>query len=214
MLPEITLAALFLLVSFQLIVARRLRTAVGAYQLQSWLLGGIAIALFVHTHLTELLLFGLLIVSLKGVAIPTLLRRRMRVALSAGRESSYHVGFPTALLLGAALSLAGFIAASRIPSPSHLLPGADLGIGIAVLLLGLFTTTARRDGVLQMGGLLAAENGLLLIGLVLAPRLSLLIEFALVLDVLIAVVVMSFLLARMREEVFSTDTSELTRLRG
>ncbi len=214
MLPEITLAALFLLVSFQLILARRLRTAVGAYQLQSWLLGGISIALFVDTHLLGLLAFGLLIVVLKGLAIPTLLRRRMGFALTAGRESAYYVGFPTALLVGAALCLAGFIAASRIPSPSRLLPEAVLGIGIAVLLLGLFTTTARRDGVLQMGGLLVAENGLLLIGLVLAPRLSLLIEFALVLDVLIAVVVMAFLLARMHEAVASTDTSELTRLRG
>lgn len=214
MLAEVILAALFLLLTFELIVARRLAAAVNAYQAQSWILGAIACALFSATRLADLLVFGLLILALKGLVVPLLLRRRTAFATAAGREVAYVVGFPTALLIGAGLCLTAFVAASRLPLPGHLLPTGVLGIGIAVLLLGLFTTTARRDGVLQTTGLLAAENGLLLVGLVLEPGLSLLIEFALVLDVLIAALVMAFLLARMHEAVSTTDTSELTRLRG
>lgn len=214
MLPEVILAALILLVTFAFIVTRRLRAAVSAYAVQSWLLGGVAIALFAASGLLELLLFGLLTIAIKGIVVPQILRRRTAFALDGRRETVYYVRFPTALLIGAALTLTGFIAATRIPFTHQLLPESVLGIALAVLLLGLFTTTARRDAILQVTGLLAAENGLLLVGLVLAPRLSLLIEFAIVLDILIAVLVMGFLVARMHQEVASTDTSELTRLRG
>jgi hydrogenase-4 component E len=214
MLTEVTLSVLILLVTFMLIVARQLRTAVFAYAVQSWLLGGVSIALFAITGLLDLLLFGLLVVVVKGVVVPQLLRRRTAFAISGRRETVYYVGFPTALLIGAALSLAGFVSAGQIHLADELLPSPVLGIALAVLLLGLFTTVARRDAVLQVAGLLAAENGLLLAGLVLEPKLSLLVEFAIVLDVLIAVLVMGFLVARMHEAVSSTDTSELTRLRG
>jgi hydrogenase-4 component E len=214
MLTEVTLSVLILLVTFMLIVARQLRTAVFAYAVQSWLLGGVSVALFAITRLLDLLLFGLLVVVIKGVVVPQLLRRRTAFAISGRRETVYYVGFPTALLIGAALSLAGFVSAGQIHLTDELLPSPVLGIALAVLLLGLFTTVARRDAVLQVAGLLAAENGLLLAGLVLEPKLSLLVEFAIVLDVLIAVLVMGFLVARMHEAVSSTDTSELTRLRG
>jgi hydrogenase-4 component E len=73
---------------------------------------------------------------------------------------------------------------------------------------------ARRDAVLQLAGLLVAENGVILVGLVVASGLGLLIEFAVFLDVLVGVAVMGFLIARMHETVSSTDTSELSRLRG
>jgi hydrogenase-4 component E len=214
MLAEAILTAMILLITFAFIVTRAVRAAISAYAIQSWLLGGLALALFAQSGFIELLLFGLLTIVIKGVAVPRILRRRTNDAIAGKREVSYFVRFPTALLLGAGLTLIGFIAATRIPFTQQLLPESALGIGVAVLLLGLFTTTARRDAILQVAGLLAAENGLLLIGLVLAPRLSLLIEFAIVLDILIAVLVMGFLVARMHQEVSSTDTSELTRLRG
>jgi hydrogenase-4 component E len=214
MLAELMLSALLLLVTYWFIVTRRLSSAVSAYSVQSWLLGLVALALYVDTRLIGLLLFGLLIVSVKGILIPRLLRNRVAFALVAGRETSYYVRFPTALLIGAGLSLVGLLAATRLAFQPQLLPQSVLGISLAVFLLGLFTTIARRDAILQVTGLLAAENGLLLLSLVVAPGLSLLIEVAIVLDVLIAVLVMGFLVARMRDAVAGTDTSELTRLRG
>jgi hydrogenase-4 membrane subunit HyfE len=44
--------------------------------------------------------------------------------------------------------------------------------------------------------------------------LGLLVDFALLMDVLVGAVVMGFLIARMNATIMSTDTSELTRLRG
>lgn len=211
---EVILSALLLLVTYWFIVTRRLSTAVAAYAVQSWLLGLAALILYWDTHLLGLLVFGLLIIVAKGILIPSLFRRQVAFALVAGRETAYYVRFPTALLIGTALSLVGLLAATDLPLVPQLLPPAIAGIALAVFLLGLFTTIARRDAILQVTGLLAAENGLLLLSLVVAPQLSLLIEVAIVLDVLIAVLVMGFLVARMRDAGTGTDTSELSRLRG
>jgi hydrogenase-4 component E len=208
------LAALILIASFWLLVARRLGAALNGYAAQSAVLGAVAIAVFADSGLTHLLALGVLTIGIKALAIPIMIRRQVRATVYERRETRYYVPFPTALLIAAGLALIGFVAAARIPFRVDLVPEPVLGVAIAVVLLGLFTAMARRDAILQLAGLLAAENGLLLAGLVLAPGLDLLIEFGLFLDVLIGVAVMGFLIARMHETVASTDTSELRRLRG
>ncbi|MFZ0179276.1 MAG: hypothetical protein WAL84_05300 [Candidatus Dormiibacterota bacterium] len=213
-LAEAVLATLILIATFGLLIARQVRGAITGYAAQSILLGGLAIAMFAGSHLPHLLALGLLTIGIKGFAIPAVVRFQVRGPAYRRREIAYYVGFPTALLVGAGLSLVGLVAASRLPFHPYLLSEPVLGLALAVILLGLFTTMARRDAVLQLAGLLAAENGVLLVGLVVSPELGLLIEFALVLDVVIGVAVMGFLIARMHETVASTDTSELSRLRG
>ena len=208
------LATLILIATFWLLIARRVRAAINGYAAQSILLGGLAIAVFAGTRIPHLLMLGILTIGIKGFAIPAVIKFQVRATSYGRREIQYYIGFPTALLAGAGLTLIGLVAAARIPFVVDHLPEPVLGLALAVILLGLFTTMARRDAVLQLTGLLAAENGLLLVGLVVSPGLGLLIEFALFLDLLIGVVVMGFLIARMHETVSSTDTSELSRLRG
>jgi hydrogenase-4 membrane subunit HyfE len=213
-LAESLLAASILIVTLWLLVARRVGAAIGGYALQSVLLGALALVLFAISGLSHLLLLGLLTVAIKGLTIPLILRRQLRGSVYEQRETSYYLGFPTALLVGMALAGVGFAAAARFPLLGSLLGRPVLGIGIATALLGFFTTTARRDAVMQVAGLLAAENGLLVVGLVISPGLDLLVEFALFLDVLIGALVMGFLIVRMHQTLASTDTSELRRLRG
>ncbi len=207
------LSTLVLLSSFWLLVARRIQAAVNGYAVQSILLGGLAIALFFGSGGVDLLALGILAILVKGLLIPVVVERQAGAAYSR-RELRYTVGFPTALLLGAALTLVGFVAAGRLPFHADLLSEPVFGMALAVTLLGLFTAVARRDAVLQLTGLLSAENGLILVGLVISSGLGLLIELSLFLDVLVGVAVMSFLIARIHETVATTDTSELKRLRG
>jgi hydrogenase-4 membrane subunit HyfE len=206
-------STLILLVGFWLLVARQIRAAVDGYAIQSILLGCLALALFGATRDPDLLALGILTIAIKGVAIPAVIERQAKTTYGK-RELQYHVGFPTALLVGAGLTLIGFVAAARLPYHPALLAEPVFGVAIAVTLLGFFTAMARRDAVLQLAGLLVAENGVILVGLVVASGLGLLIEFAVFLDVLVGVAVMGFLIARMHETVSSTDTSELSRLRG
>jgi hydrogenase-4 component E len=213
-LAEYNLAAVVLLATFWLLIARRVGAGVNGYAFQSIVLGLVCMAAFLQSGLWHLLALALTTVAIKGVLIPVVLRRQVRSTVYAKRETSYHVGFPTALLAGAALSVAGFVAGNRLPLVKDVLGQPVLGVAIAVVLIGFFMTMARREAVMQLTGLLVADNGLLLLGLVLGAGLPLLIDFALFGDVLVGAVVMGFLIARMHETVASTDTSELTRLRG
>jgi len=208
------LAGVMLLLTFWLLVVRLVRGAVNAYALQSLVLAGVSLAAYLQSGLLHLLVLAIATAVIKAGLIPIVIRRQVTGTVYDKRETEYHVGFPTALLVGAGLSLAGFVAAARLPLVKYIFGEPVLGIAMAVILLGLFTTVARRDAVMQLTGLLVAENGLLLLGLVMGAGLPLLIDFALFLDVLVGAVVMGFLIARMHATVSTTDTSELTRLRG
>src|SRR6266567_2228699 len=154
---EYSLAGVVLLITFWLLIARRIRGAINGYGFQSIVLAAIAAATFVQSSRLHLLL------------------------LAISKD-----------LLGQPVS----------------------GVAISVILIGFFIAVARSDAVMQLTGLLVAENGLLLLGLVMSAGLGLLVDFALLLDVLVGAVVMGFLIARMNTTIMSTDTGELTRLRG
>ncbi|HAF20653.1 MAG TPA: hypothetical protein DCK96_13045 [Chloroflexi bacterium] len=211
---EYTLAGLVLLITYWLLIARRIRGAINGYAFQSVVIGVIVLATYAQSLRLHLLVLALSTFLIKGILIPIVLRRQVRATVYDKRETHYYVGFPTALLIGMALSIAGFVAANRLDVVKDLVGQPVLGVAVAVILIGFFITVARQDAVMQLTGLLVAENGLLLLGLVMSAGLGLLVDFALLMDVLVGAVVMGFLIARMNATIMSTDTSELTRLRG
>jgi hydrogenase-4 component E len=211
---EYTLAGLVLLITYWLLIARRIRGAINGYAFQSVVIGVIVLATYAQSLRLHLLVLALSTFLIKGILIPIVLRRQVRATVYDKRETHYYVGFPTALLIGMALSIAGFVAANRLDVVKDLVGQPVLGVAVAVVLIGFFITVARQDAVMQLTGLLVAENGLLLLGLVMSAGLGLLVDFALLMDVLVGAVVMGFLIARMNATIMSTDTSELTRLRG
>ena len=120
-LAEAVLATLILIATFGLLLARQVRGAITGYAAQSILLGGLAIAMFAGSRLPHLLALGLLTIGIKGFAIPAVVRFQVRGPTYRRREIAYYVGFPTALLVGAGLSLVGLVAASRLPFHPYLL---------------------------------------------------------------------------------------------
>jgi hydrogenase-4 component E len=211
---EYSLAGLVLLITYWLLIARRIRGAINGYAFQSVVIGVIVLAAYAQSLRPHLLVLALSTFLIKGILIPIVLRRQVRATVYDKRETHYYVGFPTALLSGMGLSIAGFVAANRLDVVKDLVGQPVLGVAVAVVLIGFFITVARQDAVMQLTGLLVAENGLLLLGLVMSAGLGLLVDFALLMDVLVGAVVMGFLIARMNATIMSTDTSELTRLRG
>jgi hydrogenase-4 component E len=211
---EYSLAGLVLLITYWLLIARRIRGAINGYAFQSVVIGVIVLATYAQSFRLHLLVLALSTFLIKGILIPIVLRRQVRATVYDKRETHYYVGFPTALLIGMGLSIAGFVAANRLDVVKDLVGQPVLGVAVAVVLIGFFITVARQDAVMQLTGLLVAENGLLLLGLVMSAGLGLLVDFALLMDVLVGAVVMGFLIARMNATIMSTDTTELTRLRG
>ncbi|MCL5044484.1 MAG: hypothetical protein M1336_04275, partial [Deltaproteobacteria bacterium] len=89
----------------------------------------------------------------------------------------------------------------------------NVPIGLAGLLLGVFTLAVRREAVPQLIGIFAIENASLLAGVAIAPRLPLVAEMAFPFDMLIVALVIGILTRITHERVGTTEVGALRSLR-
>lgn len=148
----------------------------------------------------------------KGLVIPALLQRALRVA-RIDREVEPLLGFVPSLLLGALGTLAAVGLTEFLPlRPEHaatlLVPGA-----LASVLTGFILLTGRVKALSQVCGYLVLENGIYLFGLLLLGSTPLLVESGILLDVTVGVFVIGIIVDRIQRTFDSLDTRRLTVLR-
>jgi hydrogenase-4 component E len=152
-----------------------------------------------------------LFVGLKVVVIPMVLGRVVRDAPDQ-REAEPIVNVAATLLGAAVLTVAAF-AATRglvrlIPSPE----GDALPVGFAVVLIAYFGLVVRRNAVVQVVGFLLLENGIAVVALLASAGVSLTVELAAALDLLLAVLVLQVLTTRMRAKYGAFELDHLREL--
>lgn len=156
--------------------------------------------------------FVVVTVVVKGVVIPNLLRRAMRVA-NIDREIEPFLGFVPSLLLGAAGTIAAVAGARALPmlkehADTLLVPGA-----MASVLTGFILLIGRVKAIGQVCGYLILENGIYLFGLLLIHSTPLLVESGILLDLVVGVFVIGIIVDRIQRAFDSLDTRKLTALR-
>ncbi len=93
-------------------------------------------------------------------------------------------------------------------------PATALSVSVSVVLVAFVLMIHRRDVASQAIGLFSLENGVSLAALVIAPSLPLVLEVALLFDLLLAVVVFGLLIRLHHGRADTLSTTGLTRLRG
>ena len=160
-----------------------------------------------------LFMFGAMLL-IKGVLIPGLMYTALN-KLSIKREVQPIVGYHASIFIGLGLILASvFITAKMHDS----LPGGNpllLITAITTLGAGLFLMMGRRKAITQVIGYLMLENGIYLIGTALAKQAHTLyvLEFGMLLDLLVAVMIMGIILTRINDAFDDVDTSLLGSLK-
>ena len=152
---------------------------------------------------------------LKGGVFPWLLRRVLRES-GVRREVEPFVGHTLSVLVGvAALAFAVWVDA-RLALPASATGHAPLLIpaGLATLLVGLFLIVSRRTAVTQVLGYLVVENGIYAIGVALVGGVPLLVELGVLMDIFVAVFIMSIAAYHISREFDHIDVDQLDRLRG
>lgn len=156
--------------------------------------------------------FGVLAMVLKGGVIPAMLSRALR-DVGIRREVEPIVGYVASLLLVGAATALSVLFASTLPlAPEHagsLLVPASL----ATLMSGFLILTTRRTAITQVVGYLTLENGVFIFGLALLGTMPLLVEGAVLLDVLVGIFVMGIIIDHIQREFSSIDTEQLSELR-
>jgi len=150
----------------------------------------------------------------KPIIVPWLLRRTSPAEIYTRREIDQVLNIPTALLIALALAVGAYFVG--VPLANAVAPefrGPNVPIGIAVLLLGAFTLTVRREALSLLIGLLVMENGAFLAGISIARDLGMLVELAIATDGLVIVFVMGVLVRAVQKQIGTTSVGSLDSLR-
>ena len=207
------LGALLLLTTFRAVTGRSLGDFISSFAQQSVVLGAVALVVGMATGMIDLYAVAVLTLLVKAWAVPAILRR---VAADLPAHDGVHsiVGIPLSIVVCIALVVLAFLASPSVAVSGTLLNEPPLAISVAMVLIGLFVISSKRHAVAQLVGLLTIENGLFSGAIAIAYGLPLIVEFGILFDILVAVIVVGLLVSLIHRELATTDTTELRRLRG
>lgn len=208
-----TIALIVLLLEFGMLRQALLRGQVRLYAAQSLAVSVLAAVVAAGHHVPELYALAVLSLLLKVIAVPLLVIGLLREAPEEIAGSGA-VGVANAVLISIAVAAFGFFAVGVLGLRSDVLPIVALSLAMAVVLVAFILMIVRRDVVSQAIGFFSLENGASLASLVVAAGMTLILEVALLFDLLVAVGVFGLLARTHHRRIQSLSTETLDRLRG
>ena len=160
------------------------------------------------------LIFFQVMILIKGGLIPGLLYVALR-RISITREIEPIIGYHASLFAGLIIILLSVFITDRLhlsmPSGHELL----LTTAITTMSAGFFLMMSRRKAITQVIGYLMLENGIYLVGTALTKHSHTIyvVEFGVLLDLLVGVMVMGIILHNINHAFDDIDTDLLNRLK-
>jgi len=168
-----------------------------------------------HGLTFNLIMFFLLLILVKGLVIPGMMSIAVNKVV-ASREIEPIIGYHASLFAGLimiifSVYITNHLNLASLPASHKLL----LVTGITTMGAGLILLMARRKAITQVIGYLMMENGIYLIGTALAKEVhtQYVVEFAVLLDLLVAVLVMGIVLNDINHTFDDVDTALLGQLK-
>lgn len=187
-------------------------TQIGAklklYGLQTLALGALAAWLGVQHREPALVVAGIAIAAVKGIAIPIYLGRVIR-KIGARRDEGLLLGPPTLLLI-----TVGLMGALLLLRPY----GAEVPVSalpaVGLVLIGMVIMVSRRLAISQILGFLVLENGIFFYTVAQPHSMPLVVELGVLMDVLAGTMLAGLLAFRIRDSFEHIDVTELKQLQG
>lgn len=201
-----------LITAFLTVVFRRFGNILACYRAQSFALALCMATMGYAHHEAHLYYLAIATLLFKGVLMPSWIDGFLRRI--GARSEDRTVFSPAASLFIAGGLLLGAHQISRSALAAHSTVIDDLTVCLTLLLAGFFFLLSRRHAMSQMMGILFMENGVTGAGVLLTTGMPLMVDLAVLFDVLIGVLVMGILVFRIQETFDSGDTNELRSLHG
>ena len=205
-------ASLTLLLALVLLWRRGVPAYVSAFAWQSIVLAGVTAVVAHFGGRPDLYWVAGLLVIVKGLAIPRLLRR-MEQRFRSERELEPYVNTATSLVVAGLLVLLGYVIARPLVALSRLPTRAGMPLAMGLILVSLFVLVSRKKAITQVIGFLMLENGLALMAVLGTYGIPLIVELGVFLDALLGFLVMQIFVYRIHETFDSIDVERLRRLR-
>lgn len=182
-----------------------------AYRWQSWLLAALTATVGYYGDGQLYWVAGLLL-GLKGVAIPALLRTMQR-RFGTEREAAPYVNTEVSLLIASVLVVFAYLLGRPWMAVTQLPTRQGLPLAMSVLFVSLFIIVSRKKAITQVIGFLMLENAIALLAVVGTFGVPFLVEFGVFLDALMGFLVMQIFIYHIHDTFDTLDVDALARLR-
>ena len=205
----LSLIILYILSLIYLSMADRFRSHTTILALQGMLLFGLAMARMHAFHPVEM---GFIVVEtlvFKAIVIPVILLQVIRKT-KINRVTSSSTQFGSLVM-----SIVALIASCTI---TYYMQGSgadtiSFGVALYALLSGLILIVMRKRVFAHLVGFLVIENGVFLVSMAIGVELPMLINLAIMLDILISILVLGMFLQRMDNDMNTDESDALTSIK-
>ena len=190
-------------------IADRFRNHTTILALQGLLLFGIAMARLHEFHPVEMSFIIAETLIFKAIIIPAILMRVIRqTKINRIHSSSSQFGalVMSIVALIASCTITYYMADQRTDM-------IFFGVALYALLSGLILIVMRKRIFAHLIGFLVIENGVFLFSMAIGVELPMLINLAIMLDILISILILGMFLRRMDDEIHTDETDALTSIK-
>lgn len=205
----LSLIILYVLTLIYLSIADRFRNHTTILALQGLLLFGIAMARLHEFHPVEMSFIIAETLIFKAIVIPAILMRVIRMTkINRIHSSSSQFGalVMSIIALIASCTITYYMADSRTDM-------IFFGVALYALLSGLILIVMRKRIFAHLVGFLVIENGVFLFSMAIGVELPMLINLAIMLDILISILILGMFLRRMDNDIHTDETDALTSIK-
>lgn len=209
-----------LLVTSVLFVWRRsLSAATRLLAVQGVALAALVVTIAITEDDPELLTVAAVVLALKGVVIPLVLRRGVR-ASGTDREDAPRLNPTAGLVTVALLTTVAYLVSRPITEATtggaHGVAGPAafaVPVGLTMVLVGFLLLVTRRRALSQLIGFLVLDNGIATVAFLTAAGVPFVVELGVSFDVLLVALILAVLSGRLHALAGSTTVDQMTELR-
>lgn len=206
----LALILLYVVTLVYLSVTERFRSFAAIMGLQGWLLFAIALIRLHSINLGELLFVAAETLLFKALLIPYILLVVIRKSGVSHVQRSGSSQFSSLVLSLASLAVSASVTYYIADTTIDLV---FFGVALYALLSGLSLIVMRQRIFAHMIGFLVIENGVFLFSTAIGVEMPLLINFAILLDILISVLMLGTFFTRIDGRLHVHDADSLTRVK-
>ena len=205
----LSLIILYVLTLIYLAIAERFRSHTTILAMQGLLLFGIALVRMHEFHPVEM---GFIIIEtliFKALAIPAILMhviRKTKINRIHTSSSQFGALVMSIIALVASCTITYYMADDRTDM-------IFFGVALYALLSGLILIVSRRRIFAHLVGFLIIENGVFLFSMAIGVELPMLINLAIMLDILISILILGMFLRRVDDDIHTDESDALTSIK-
>lgn len=206
----LSLIILYVLTLIYLSIVERFRNYASLIAFQGWILLGIALLRLHSLDWIELSFAILETLIFKALIVPAILQRVIRKTKINRVRTSGSAQFNSLLLSVTALVVSALVTYYVADSSVHMI---FFGVALYALLSGLILIVLRSRIFTHMVGFLVIENGVFLFSMAIGVEMPILINTAILLDILISVLMLGLFMTRVDREIHADDSNSLTHVK-